>query len=192
MDKDKSTNHGGGLPPPSGRFSGFSSSGNPSTFNVKTEPASLAVCFPMAGSSSEAGHFCHGAYSKTIKGAFVVFYMDTADFCDCYMIIVQGAKNVINACRECKVRRLVYNSSADVVFDGSQDIHNGDESLTCPWKFQDKMIDLKAQAEALIVFANNIDGLLTCALRPRNVFGPGNAQLVPLLVNFAKCGLAKV
>ncbi|GLT50769.1 hypothetical protein SLA2020_242310 [Shorea laevis] len=57
--------------------------------------------------------------------------------------------------------------------------------------FQDKMIDLKAQAEALIVFANNIDGLLTCALRPSNVFGPGNAQLVPLLVNFAKCGLAK-
>ncbi|GLT91659.1 hypothetical protein SLE2022_095350 [Rubroshorea leprosula] len=67
MDKDKSTNHGGGLPPPSGRFSGFSSSGNPSTFNVKTEPASSPVCFPIAGSSSEAGHFSHGADSKSFS-----------------------------------------------------------------------------------------------------------------------------
>ena len=40
-----------------------------------------------------------------------------------------GAKNVINACRECKVKQLIYNSSADVVFDGLHDIRNGDESL---------------------------------------------------------------
>ena len=47
---------------------------------------------------------------------------------------VSGVKNVINACQECKVKRLIYNSSADVVFDGSRDIYNGDESLPCPWK----------------------------------------------------------
>ena len=45
-----------------------------------------------------------------------------------------GAKNVINACQECKVKRLIDNSSADVVFDGSYDIHNGDESLLYAWK----------------------------------------------------------
>ena len=50
------------------------------------------------------------------------------------MIICSGAKNVINACRACKVGRLVYNSSADVVFDGSQDILIGDESFTCAGK----------------------------------------------------------
>lgn len=54
------------------------------------------------------------------------------------------------------------------------------------------MSDLKAQAEALVLFANNIDGLLTCALRPSNVFGPGDTQLLPLLVNFVKSGWAKV
>ncbi|WRX19977.1 3-beta hydroxysteroid dehydrogenase/isomerase - like 1 [Theobroma cacao] len=130
------------------------------------------------------------------KGADVVFYMEpsdlnTHDFCNCYMIIVQGAKNVINACRDCKVRRLIYNSSADVVFDGSQDIHNGDELFTCPGKFQDMLIDLKVQAEGLVRLANNIDGLLTCVLRPSNIFGPGDTQFVPLLVNLAKSGLAK-
>ncbi|XVF65627.1 hypothetical protein PTKIN_Ptkin09bG0264200 [Pterospermum kingtungense] len=133
---------------------------------------------------------------KVTKGADVVFFMepsdlDVTDFCNCYMVIVQGAKNVINACRECKVRRLVYNSSADVVFDGSQDIVNGDESFTCLGKFQDMLTDLKFQAEGLIRLANNIDGLLTCVLRPSNVFGPGETQFVPLLVKLAKSGLAK-
>jgi nucleoside-diphosphate-sugar epimerase len=52
----------------------------------------------------------------------------------CIMNFHSGAKNVINACRECKVRRLIYNSSADVVFDGLHDINNGDECLTYPWK----------------------------------------------------------
>lgn len=54
------------------------------------------------------------------------------------------------------------------------------------------LIDLKFQAEGLIMLANNIDGLLTCALRPSNVFGPGDTQFVPFLVNLAKSGLAKV
>lgn len=62
----------------------------------------------------------------------------------------------------------------------------------CMMQFQDLMCDLKAQAEALVLFANNIDGLLTCALRPSNVFGPGDTQFVPLLVNLAKPGWTKV
>ncbi|KAA8531429.1 hypothetical protein F0562_006218 [Nyssa sinensis] len=133
---------------------------------------------------------------KAIEGSSVVFYIEAAnsythDFYQCYMIIIQGAKNVINACRECKVKRLIYNSSADVVFDGSQDIINGDESLPYPWKFEDMLSNLMAQAEALVLFANDIDGLLTCALRPSNVFGPGESQLVPLLVNKAKSGWVK-
>ncbi|GAV64310.1 3Beta_HSD domain-containing protein/Reticulon domain-containing protein [Cephalotus follicularis] len=133
---------------------------------------------------------------KAVEGSSVVFYtetsgLDTHDFFNCYMIIVQGTKNVINACRECKVRRLIYNSTADVVFDGSHDIHNGDESLSCKWNFLDTLTDLRAQAEALVLFANNIDGLLTCVLRPSNVFGPGDSQLLPFLVNLAKSGWAK-
>ncbi|RXH78841.1 hypothetical protein DVH24_002359, partial [Malus domestica] len=43
-----------------------------------------------------------------------------------------GAKNVISACRACKVRQLIYNSSAGVVFDASKDILNGEESLAYP------------------------------------------------------------
>ena len=52
--------------------------------------------------------------------------------------------------------------------------------------------DLRTQAEALILSANGADDLLTCALRPCNVFGPGDPQLIPLLVNMAKSNWDKV
>ncbi|KAK4406256.1 3beta-hydroxysteroid-dehydrogenase/decarboxylase isoform 3 [Sesamum angolense] len=113
------------------------------------------------------------------------------DFYFCYNVIVQGAKNVINACRECNVKHLIYNSSADVVFDDAHDIHNGDESLPYSGRVWDMVTDLKTQAEALILFANDIGGVLTCALRPCNVFGPEDKQLLPLLVNMAKSNWVK-
>ncbi|KAF8393752.1 hypothetical protein HHK36_019950 [Tetracentron sinense] len=131
-----------------------------------------------------------------IEGSSVVFHMDAADpslhnFYLNYRIIVQGTKNVITACQECKVDRLIYNSTADVVFDGIHDLHNGDESLPYPWRYEDMLSDLKAQAEALVLFANTSNGLLTCALRPSNAFGPGDPHLVPFLVTKAKSGWAK-
>lgn len=133
---------------------------------------------------------------KAIDGSSVVFYVDNVDsysddFFLSYTLIVQGAKNVVNACRECKVKRLVYQSTADVVFDGSHDIDNGDESLPYAWKFENMCTDLRAQAEALVLFANDIDGLLTCALRPSNVFGPGEKQLVPSIIDIAESRWAK-
>ncbi|KAK1319896.1 3beta-hydroxysteroid-dehydrogenase/decarboxylase isoform 3 [Acorus calamus] len=107
-------------------------------------------------------------------------------FYENHALLVQGMKNVINVSRECNVERLIYNSSADVVFDGVHDIHFGDESMPYPWKFEDRLNELKAQAEMLVLCASGRDGLLTCALRPSNPFGPGDTQLVPFIVNLAK------
>ena len=45
-----------------------------------------------------------------------------------------GAKNIVTACRESKVKCLIYNSSADVVFDGSHHIRYGNESVNYPSK----------------------------------------------------------
>ncbi|KAE9620436.1 hypothetical protein Lal_00019069 [Lupinus albus] len=133
---------------------------------------------------------------KVLEGSSVVFYMDVDalnanDFYSCYKLIVQGAKNVISACRECRVKRLIYNSSADVVFDGLHDIRYGNESLAYPWKMDNVLSDLKAQAEALILSANDIDGLLTCALRPSNVFGPGDSDFIPCFLKLARYGFTK-
>lgn len=45
-----------------------------------------------------------------------------------------GTKNVIDACIETKVTRLIYTSSPSVVFDGVHGIFNGDESMPYPDK----------------------------------------------------------
>lgn len=63
MDKDKSPNHGGGLPPPSGRYSIFSSPGSGNSFNVKPEPMP-----PLGpGTNSESGRFGHGMSSDSSR-----------------------------------------------------------------------------------------------------------------------------
>lgn len=59
-------------------------------------------------------------------------------------------------------------------------------------QFEDMLNDFKVQAEKLVLFANGRDGLLTCALRPSNVFGPGETQFLSFLVGEAKSGRAKV
>lgn len=59
-------------------------------------------------------------------------------------------------------------------------------------QYKDTWTELKAQAEALVLFANDIDGLSTCSLRPSNVFGPGETQFMPFLLKQAKSGWTKV
>lgn len=57
MENDKSSSYSGGLPPPSGRYSGFSPGGS---FNVKPEASSSSSYPPMVpGSSSDSGGFSY-------------------------------------------------------------------------------------------------------------------------------------
>ncbi|GAU49291.1 hypothetical protein TSUD_89160 [Trifolium subterraneum] len=159
-----------------------------STHSLQLDPSESLL--DEALSSSRASYFHldltdKHSIAKVLEGSSVVFYMDvdgsnnSDDFYNCYKLIVQGAKNVISACRECKVKRLIYNSSADVVFDS---LHNRDKSSAYPWK---------SQAEALVLNANDIDGVLTCSLRPSNVFGPGDTEFVPYIVKLARYGVTK-
>ncbi|XP_010268265.1 PREDICTED: probable transcription factor PosF21 [Nelumbo nucifera] len=65
MEKDKSPCHGGGLPPPSSRYSGFPSAGN--SFNVKSEPSASTLPPPSPASTSEASHFGHAMSSDSSR-----------------------------------------------------------------------------------------------------------------------------
>ncbi|KAG1328277.1 putative Reticulon-like protein [Cocos nucifera] len=113
------------------------------------------------------------------------------DFYRLYTETVQGAKNLIAACRACGVRRLLYTSFADVVFDGVHGIDGGDESLPYPDRFNDVLNELTAQVEILVLNANGRDGLSTCVLRPSNPFGPEDSSFLPFIVATARLGLAK-
>ncbi|KAI5653271.1 hypothetical protein M9H77_30458 [Catharanthus roseus] len=133
---------------------------------------------------------------KAFEGAEVVFHMAAPDssinnYQLHYSVNVQGTENVIDACVEQKVKRLIYTSSASVVSDGVHAILNGDESLPYPAKHNDSYSSTKAQGEALIIKANGTSGLLTCCVRPSSIFGPGDRLLVPSLVSAARAGKLK-
>ncbi|XP_068645562.1 3beta-hydroxysteroid-dehydrogenase/decarboxylase [Aristolochia californica] len=133
---------------------------------------------------------------KAFQGAEVVFHMAAPDssinnYHLHYSVNVEGTKNVIDACIECKVKRLIYTSSPSVVFDGVHGIYNGDESMPYPKKHNDSYSETKAEAEALVIKANGRNGLLTCSIRPSSIFGPGDRLMVPSLVAAARAGKSK-
>ena len=99
---------------------------------------------------------------------------------------VTGTANVLAACRQRGIGILVYTSSPSVVHGGG-DIEGGDESLPYPEHFQAPYPETKARAERLVLAANG-PGLKTCALRPHLIWGPGDNQLVPRLVEKNRAG----
>eukprot|EP00897_Mesotaenium_endlicherianum_P009069 jgi/Mesen1/8190/ME000044S07461 len=158
---------------------------------------------------------------QAFEGASVVFHVAAAtevhrDQLLQYAINVTGTRNVIDACVTAGVPKLVFTSSASVVCDGVTDIKEGDESLPYPDVPMDFYTETKAQAESLVLAANGRplaaraaagaagadkgEGgpaleagprLLTCALRPSGVFGPGEALMVPTTIKKARQGMLK-
>ncbi|KAI0074033.1 C-3 sterol dehydrogenase [Panus rudis PR-1116 ss-1] len=94
-----------------------------------------------------------------------------------WKVNVDGTTAVISAARAVGVRKLVYTSSAGVVFNGRDHI-NVDERVPYPEKAMDAYNESKAKAESLVLEANDPNGLLTVALRPAGIFGPGDRQLM--------------
>ncbi|EPQ54527.1 3-beta hydroxysteroid dehydrogenase/isomerase [Gloeophyllum trabeum ATCC 11539] len=94
-----------------------------------------------------------------------------------WKVNVDGTQAVINAAIANGVRKLVFTSSAGVVFNG-EDLVNIDERLTPPEKSMDAYNESKAKGEQLVLAANGKGGLLTVALRPSGIFGPGDRQVM--------------
>ncbi len=109
---------------------------------------------------------------------------------DFYQTNVMGTQNVIQACREKKVPYLIYTSSPSVIF-GNQSIEGADENLPYPKKNYSFYAQSKALAEQDVLQANT-QTLKTLSLRPHLIFGPGDKNLVPRLVESAKKGRLKI
>ncbi|KAF2142099.1 uncharacterized protein K452DRAFT_287307 [Aplosporella prunicola CBS 121167] len=98
-----------------------------------------------------------------------------------FAVNVDGTRHVLDAARRCGVKALVYTSSSTVVTDDvERDFPNMDEA-TAPVGGAGLIYgQSKAAAEALVLAANT-PTLLTLALRPSVLFGPGDTQLLPAL-----------
>jgi nucleoside-diphosphate-sugar epimerase len=103
---------------------------------------------------------------------------------------VVGTGNVVEACRAHGVRVLVHTSSPSVVHAGG-DIDGGDESLPYPDHFPAPYPATKAEAERLALGANSAE-LSVCALRPHLIWGPGDNQLLPRLIEKNRAGPLKL
>ncbi|XP_071377241.1 short-chain dehydrogenase/reductase family 42E member 1 [Centroberyx affinis] len=109
---------------------------------------------------------------------------------------VGGTENVLKACVERGVSRLVYTSTFNVVF-GGQVIENGDESLPyLPLHLHpDHYSRTKSVAEMAVMKANGSalkDGsgvLRSCALRPAGIYGPGEQRHLPRIVGYIEKGI---
>ncbi|CAN2389452.1 3-beta-hydroxy-delta5-steroid dehydrogenase activity, partial [Pristimantis euphronides] len=109
---------------------------------------------------------------------------------------VKGTDNVIQACLNKSIPRLVYTSTFNVVF-GGQSIKNGDESM--PYlplnRHADNYSRTKAIAENKVLKSNgrllaNKNGCLrTCALRSAGIYGPGEQRHLPRIINNLDQGL---
>jgi len=133
------------------------------------------------------------------KGIQIVFHVATASPTGAnalnkelmHAVNVVGTANIIEACVNRKLAKLVLTSSASVVFEG-QDLVNVDESVEYAMCPMDYYTSTKIEAEKLVLAANGRGGTLaTCALRPSAIFGEGDNILVPTLVERAKKGKMK-
>jgi len=103
---------------------------------------------------------------------------------------VSGTENVIHACQELNINRLVYTSTPSVTFAGKDE--NGiNESQPYAKEFLNFYALSKAIAEEKILTANSAT-CKTVALRPHLIWGPGDPHLVPRVLQRAKTGRLKL
>lgn len=105
-----------------------------------------------------------------------------------YQANVVGTQNVIDACRAHGISRLVYTSTPSVTHRATHPVEGGTadtvpygEHLKAPYAAT------KLIAEELALAANDA-GLAVVALRPRLIWGVGDNQLLPRLVERARAG----
>lgn len=101
---------------------------------------------------------------------------------------VVGTDNVIAACREHRVGRLIYTSTPSVTHRATHPVEGlGADEVPYGENFQAPYAATKAIAEQHVLAANDAT-LATIALRPRLIWGPGDLHLVPRLAERARAG----
>lgn len=134
--------------------------------------------------------------TKAFEGADQVFHTAAkvgawGEWNDFFAVNVRGTQNVIAACQNAGVRRLIYTSSPSVIFDG--EAHRGvDESYPYPKRGLSFYSQSKREAEEAVLAASG-SHLATLALRPHLIWGPGDRYLIPRVLEQARQGrLARV
>jgi 2-alkyl-3-oxoalkanoate reductase len=137
------------------------------------------------------------AVTRAAEGARAILHVGAkagvwGAYRDYYATNVVGTENVLEAARRHAIGKLVYTSTPSVVHAGG-DVEGLDESAPYATHFSTAYPETKAIAERAVLRANGQtlkDGtvLATCALRPHLVWGPGDTNLGPRIVERARRG----
>ena len=111
---------------------------------------------------------------------------DFGDPADFERVNVQGTRNVIDACRDGGVRRLVHVGTEAALMAG-RPLVNVDERAELRPDSPVLYSSSKAKAEQVVRAANG-DGLETVVVRPRFVWGRGDTNLLPRIVEMVRSG----
>ena len=110
----------------------------------------------------------------------------TGDWHDFVAVNVDGTRNVVAACRDQGVRRLVHVSSPSVAHAGEPLVGAGAQPADAQ-RARGSYARSKAMAEQVALAANSAD-LSVIAIRPHLVWGPGDTQLVERIIDRARSG----
>lgn len=111
---------------------------------------------------------------------------DWGDPADFERINVHGTRNVVDACRDAGVGRLVHVGTEAALMAGQPLVHV-DESAPLRPDSPALYPSSKARAEQVVRAANG-DGLETVVVRPRFVWGRGDTTLLPQIVDMVRSG----
>ena len=104
-------------------------------------------------------------------------------------INIGGTRNLVRVAQQVGVRRLVHTSS--IVASFCMDAAGGDESAPYSTS-RDLYTSTKIAGERAVLEANGHNGLLTCAIRPGGIYGPGERLTYGRLVRALKKGVPLV
>lgn len=99
---------------------------------------------------------------------------------------VRGTENVIHACLQQSVPKLIYTSSPSVIFNNKPQ-EGVDESIPYPQRYENVYSHTKALGEQRVLQVDQ-SKLLTVSLRPHLIWGPHDPHILPRLVAQAKKG----
>lgn len=157
-------------------------------FNRGSYPALEAIgARPLTGDLADRNRVadaCEGVETVFHVGAKAGIWGKWDDY---YGANVRGTENVIAGCLKHGVKKLIYTSSPSVVCGEEYDA-GADESAPYPDRYLCYYSWTKAIAEKMVLSANGKSGLLTVALRPHLIWGPGDNHLIPRVIASAKKG----
>ncbi len=139
----------------------------------------------------------HDAVTAAFAGRDAVFHNAAkagawGSYASYHRANVLGTRNVLDACRGLGIRRLVYTSSPSVTHRATHRVEGGTaDSVPYGEGFKAPYATTKAIAERAVLAAND-STLATVALRPRLIWGPGDNNILPRLVERANAGRLRI